>query len=140
MATATVSSFSKALALGEIHEDLVIPYPLPDQDEAAKVRGLIRAWRMYADEHIDPYEIDRKGWIEDQVFRGATGSGADSGRASPPAGPERRARQTARLLGLWATTEPRLLRPVETIGKPRATASTLSARSTSTGPTWSRWT
>jgi acyl-CoA dehydrogenase family protein 9 len=69
MATATISSFSKALALGEIHEDLVFPYPLPSAEEAAKVRGLIRAWRAYAEEHIDPFEIDRQGRIEDQVFR-----------------------------------------------------------------------
>ncbi|MCW3065466.1 MAG: acyl-CoA dehydrogenase, partial [Solirubrobacterales bacterium] len=69
MATATISSFSKALALGEIHEKLVFPYPLPSSEEAAHVRELIRAFRAYAAEHIDQYEIDRKGWIEDQVFR-----------------------------------------------------------------------
>ncbi len=68
MSTATASSFSKALALGEIHEELVFPYPEPDPDEARKVRGLIAAFRDYADEHIDPVEIDETGTITDQIY------------------------------------------------------------------------
>ena len=35
-----VSSFSKALMLGEIHEELVFPYPIPSGEEADKVRGV----------------------------------------------------------------------------------------------------
>ena len=69
MATTTVSSFSKALALGEIHEDLVFPYPIPSGDEATKVRELIEEFRAYAAEHIDPLEIDESGEISDQIFR-----------------------------------------------------------------------
>ena len=68
MADATASSFSKALALGEIHEELVFPYPEPDADEALKVRGLIAAFRDYADEHIDPVEIDETGTISDEIY------------------------------------------------------------------------
>src|SRR5689334_19593354 len=49
-----VSSFSKALMLGEIHEELVFPYPKPDADEAEKVRKLIAGFRAYADANIDP--------------------------------------------------------------------------------------
>jgi alkylation response protein AidB-like acyl-CoA dehydrogenase len=68
--TATdVTSFSKALALGEIHEELVFPYPLPDEVEAEKVRGLIKRFRDYAAENIDARAIDTEGWIEDQVYR-----------------------------------------------------------------------
>ena len=66
---ATVSSFSKALALGEIHEDLVFPYPIPAEDEAEKVRGLIGAFREYAADNIDSRRIDDERWIEDKVFR-----------------------------------------------------------------------
>ena len=66
----TVPSFSKALVLGEIHEDLVFPWPVhksPEEEE--RIRGLISAFRDYAADHIDSREIDRKGWIEDQVYR-----------------------------------------------------------------------
>src|SRR3712207_6317624 len=69
MATTTVSSFAKALALGEIHEDLVFPYPIPRGDEAAKVRGLIQAFRSYAEEKIDSQRIDETGEIPDSVYR-----------------------------------------------------------------------
>src|SRR5436190_20393612 len=64
-----VSSFSKALALGEIHEDVVFPYPIPRGEEAEKVRGLIRGFREYATQHIDSREIDETGTISDKVYR-----------------------------------------------------------------------
>ena len=68
--TATaVTSFSKALMLGEIHEDMVFPYPLPDGGEADKVRGLVDAFRGYSAEHIDYRTIDREAWIPDEVYR-----------------------------------------------------------------------
>src|SRR5688572_15749400 len=69
MATTTVSSFTKALALGEIHEDLVFPYPVPRGEEAEKVRKLIVGFREYAAENIDSRQIDESGTISDQVFR-----------------------------------------------------------------------
>jgi alkylation response protein AidB-like acyl-CoA dehydrogenase len=68
--TATaVTSFTKALTLGEIHEEMVFPYPLPDGDEAQKVRELIGAFREYAAEHIDSRKIDQEAWIDDEVYR-----------------------------------------------------------------------
>src|SRR6187431_613699 len=68
--TATaVTSFSKALMLGEIHEEMVFPYPLPDEEEADRVRTLVSAFRDYAAEHIDSRKIDREGWIPDQIYR-----------------------------------------------------------------------
>jgi acyl-CoA dehydrogenase family protein 9 len=69
MATAQrVTSFAKSLMLGEIHEDLVFPWPRPDEEEAARVRELVRVFRAYAADHIDPRAIDDAGWIEDRVF------------------------------------------------------------------------
>ena len=65
---ADVTSFAKAMVLGEIHEELVFPFPLPNEAEADKVRGLIGAFREYAGDHIDTREIDEKRWIEDRVF------------------------------------------------------------------------
>ena len=38
-----VSSFAKSLFLGEIHEDLVFPYPKPDSAEQDKIRSLCEA-------------------------------------------------------------------------------------------------
>jgi acyl-CoA dehydrogenase family member 9 len=69
MATTAVSSFAKALALGEIHEDLVFPYPIPHGDEADKVRGLIEGFRSYAEDNIDSQRIDESGTIADETFR-----------------------------------------------------------------------
>ncbi|HVE67547.1 MAG TPA: acyl-CoA dehydrogenase family protein [Solirubrobacteraceae bacterium] len=67
--TADVTSFSKALMLGEVHEELVFPYPIPDAAEAEKVRGLISAFRDYAAANIDARAIDEAGWIDDRVYR-----------------------------------------------------------------------
>jgi acyl-CoA dehydrogenase family protein 9 len=64
-----VSSFSKSLALGEIHEDMVFPYPIPQGDESAKVRALIRAFREYAADHIDARKIDQDAWVPDEIYR-----------------------------------------------------------------------
>src|SRR5688572_1883367 len=69
MATTAVSSFAKALALGEIHEDLVCPYPIPGGEEADKVRALVQGFRDYASSNIDSQKIDETGTIPDQTFR-----------------------------------------------------------------------
>src|SRR5437588_1640382 len=63
-----VTSFSKALMLGEIHEEVVFPYPIAHDGEAEKVRELVAAFREVA-EHIDSRRIDEEAWIRDEVFR-----------------------------------------------------------------------
>jgi acyl-CoA dehydrogenase family member 9 len=63
-----VPSFSKGLVLGEIHEDLVFPWPVRRSAEEEKIRALIGAFQEYAHGNIDSREIDRQGWIEDEVF------------------------------------------------------------------------
>jgi acyl-CoA dehydrogenase family member 9 len=69
METATaVSSFAKSLFLGEIHEDLVFPYPKPDADEQDRIRGLIARLRDIAAELIDPHKAEEDGWIGDEVI------------------------------------------------------------------------
>ena len=37
----TVASFAKPLFLGELHEDLVFPYPVPDDEERGRIRHLV---------------------------------------------------------------------------------------------------
>ena len=65
-----VSSFAKSLFLGEIHEELVFPYPKSDEAERAKVRGLVASLREFADESIDQREIEDRRWLGDDVVRG----------------------------------------------------------------------
>jgi acyl-CoA dehydrogenase family member 9 len=60
-----VSSFAKSLFLGEIHEDLVFPYPKVDEDEARKVRDLIKALQGWA-EGYDQREAEEQRWIGDK--------------------------------------------------------------------------
>ena len=65
-----VSSFAKSLVLGEIHEDVVFPYPVRrDPAEEDRIRALVSRFRDYAAESIDSAAIDRAGWIEDRVYR-----------------------------------------------------------------------
>ena len=62
------SSFSKALFLDEIHEDLVFPWPQPDRAEQDRIRALVASVRELA-ESIDPREIEEKRWIGDDLVR-----------------------------------------------------------------------
>ena len=48
-----VSSFAKSLFLGEIHEELVFPFPKPGWEEQEKIRALCARLREIADEAID---------------------------------------------------------------------------------------
>jgi acyl-CoA dehydrogenase family protein 9 len=62
------SSFAKSLFCGEIHEEMVFPWPEPDPGEQEKVRGLIAAARQIG-EHVDPHEIEEKRWLGDRLVR-----------------------------------------------------------------------
>src|SRR3989454_164806 len=65
-----VSSFAKSLFLGEIHEDLVFPYPKPSEPEQQKVRALIKTLREFAAQSIDPRKIEQERWVGDEVVAG----------------------------------------------------------------------
>jgi acyl-CoA dehydrogenase family member 9 len=64
-----VSSFAKSLFLGEIHEELVFPWPQTDPEEQEKVRQLNARIRDYCAEHYDPRQAEEERWIPDQVLR-----------------------------------------------------------------------
>ena len=49
-----VSSFAKSLFLGEIHEELVFPWPTADREEQDRIRDLNARIRDYCAEHYDP--------------------------------------------------------------------------------------
>jgi acyl-CoA dehydrogenase family protein 9 len=62
-----VSSFTKSLFLGEIHEDVVLPYPQPAADELQKIRGLVAAMREMA-ATIDPQAMEEERWVPDALL------------------------------------------------------------------------
>jgi acyl-CoA dehydrogenase family member 9 len=62
-----VSSFAKALFLGEIHEEMVFPFPTPRSEEQDKIRGLNSALRGLAEEW-DVREWEEQRWIGDDVI------------------------------------------------------------------------
>jgi acyl-CoA dehydrogenase family protein 9 len=63
---AGTSSFAKSLFLGQIHEDLVFPFPKPDSDEQERIRSLIAALREVP---YDAKKIEEDGWIGDKTIR-----------------------------------------------------------------------
>lgn len=72
-----VSSFSKSLFLGEIHEDLVFPYPRPGAGEQDRIRHLVRQAREFAAGY-DQRKVEEERWIGDDKIaelgeRGLTG-------------------------------------------------------------------
>ena len=64
-----VSSFAKSLFLGEIHEELVFPWPQTDRDEQDRIRDLNARIREYCAENYDPRRAEEERWIPDQVLR-----------------------------------------------------------------------
>jgi acyl-CoA dehydrogenase family protein 9 len=65
----SVSSFAKSLFLGEIHEELVFPWPDPDRSEQDRIRELNARIREYCADHYDPRQAEEERWIPDQVLR-----------------------------------------------------------------------
>jgi acyl-CoA dehydrogenase family protein 9 len=63
-----VSSFAKSLFLGEIHEDLVFPYPLPSEEQQQKTRELVRSAREFGAGY-DQRKVEEDGWIGDANIR-----------------------------------------------------------------------
>lgn len=64
-----VSSFAKSMFLGEIHEELVFPWPKPEVAEQDRIRDLNARIRDYCAENYDPREVDEERWVPDQVLR-----------------------------------------------------------------------
>src|SRR3954468_24062914 len=64
-----VSSFAKSLFLGEIHEELVFPWPNVEREEQEKIRQLNTRIREYCDENYDPRLAEEERWIPDEVLR-----------------------------------------------------------------------
>src|SRR3954471_1887174 len=67
-AATQVSSFAKSLFLGEIHEELVFPFPLPDADDQRRTRDLVGQVREFG-EAYDPRKVEDERWIGDDTIR-----------------------------------------------------------------------
>src|SRR3954468_17363409 len=63
-----VSSFAKSLFLGEIHEDLVFPFPRPPEDDQRRTRELVHEAHEFA-AAADERKAEEKGWIGDEKIR-----------------------------------------------------------------------
>ena len=63
-----VSSFSKSLFLGEIHEELVFPYPKPDDEEQQRIRHLVTQAREFGASY-DQRAIEEARWIGDDKIQ-----------------------------------------------------------------------
>src|SRR3954453_7016605 len=63
-----VSSFAKSLFLGEIHEDLVFPFPRPPEDDQRRTRELVAQAREFGDGY-DEREVEENRWIGDDRIR-----------------------------------------------------------------------
>lgn len=62
------SSFAKPLFLGEIHEEMVLPWPEPNPDEQDRIRKLNAAAREIGS-RMDHRRIEEERWVGDQVVR-----------------------------------------------------------------------
>jgi acyl-CoA dehydrogenase family member 9 len=67
-AETSASSFAKSLFLGEIHEEMVFPFPRPASEEQDRIRALNASLRELG-ERIDPREIEEKRWLGDDLIR-----------------------------------------------------------------------
>jgi acyl-CoA dehydrogenase family protein 9 len=67
-AAEAVSSFAKSLFLGEIHEELVFPWPQFDPTEQDRIRGLIASLREFG-EGYDAREVEENRWVGDKTIR-----------------------------------------------------------------------
>ncbi len=63
-----VSSFTKSLFLGEIHEEMVFPWPEPKPEEQERIRGLNAAAREIGS-RMDHRKIEEQRWIGDDVIK-----------------------------------------------------------------------
>jgi acyl-CoA dehydrogenase family member 9 len=61
------SSFAKSLFLGEIHEEMVFPWPQPDASEQDRIRALNAAAREIG-ATIDHDRVEKERWIGDETI------------------------------------------------------------------------
>jgi acyl-CoA dehydrogenase family protein 9 len=63
-------SFAKSLFFGDIHEDMVFPYPALDQEKRTRLGATLDAVRRFAQEKIDSKKIDHDASLPKDVVIG----------------------------------------------------------------------
>lgn len=63
------TSFTRGLFLGEIHEDMVFPYPRFAPDERARVESLLKDLHTWADDNYDPRAAEAEGRLPEGAWR-----------------------------------------------------------------------
>lgn len=61
-------SVAGRLFCGEIHDDLVHPFPRMEDEERRRVDDLIAAFRSYCDSDYDPHAVEAERWVSDQII------------------------------------------------------------------------
>ncbi len=61
-------SVAGRLFCGEIHDDLVQPFPRMGDDERRRVDDLISTFRTYCHANYDPREIEAERWVSDEII------------------------------------------------------------------------
>jgi len=69
-------SFARALFEGRFDLDLVHPHPRPDPEEQARAADFLAKLEPFARAHIDGDQIDRDGWVPQEVLDGLAELGA----------------------------------------------------------------
>jgi acyl-CoA dehydrogenase family protein 9 len=62
-------SFTRGLFLGEIHEDMVLPFPRFDPDERARVESLLQELERWAEDEYDATEVEKAGQLPEGIWR-----------------------------------------------------------------------
>lgn len=61
-------SVAGSLFCGEIHDDLVQPFPRMGTDERRRVDDLISTFRSYCESNYDPRAIEAERWVSDEII------------------------------------------------------------------------
>jgi acyl-CoA dehydrogenase family protein 9 len=63
-------SFTRGLFLGELREELLLPFPAPDKDTQESLLAILDSFREFAKEKIDSAKQDHDGKFPDEVRAG----------------------------------------------------------------------
>lgn len=63
------SSFTRGLFLGEIHADMVLPFPRFDPDERARVDAILGEFHSWARDHYDARAVEEAGGLPEGMWR-----------------------------------------------------------------------
>jgi len=65
----SAESFTRGLFLGEIHEDMVVPYPRFDPGERGRVESLAKQFHTWVDDSYDPIAVEQAGQLPEGTWR-----------------------------------------------------------------------